>query len=117
MPQIIKLKDEAQTVLASSNKADHAVYEIDGHWYFHPDQITMEYLKLTERSWNCPDRGPAYWYDLESPDLQSQNVAWAYAEPRGDAAHVAGYIGFWGVETAVSIAEGSAPEPARFKVE
>lgn len=111
MPRIIKLKDSAQTVLASSEKAKHKVHIIDGHWYFHPDQINMEYLKKTKRSWNCPDRGPAYWYDLESPELQSQNVAWAYEEPRADATHVMGYIGFWGIETAVTVAENSpAPE-------
>lgn len=105
MSQIIRVKNDEGTILASSEKAKYPIYKADGHWYFHPEQVNMAYLKKTTRTWNCPNKGPAYWYDLETTDIQSQNIAWAYPQASGAFSHLAGYIGFWGMETQVSVVE------------
>lgn len=105
MTQIIKAKNADGTILASSEKSTHQVYQVDGHWYFHPEQVNTTFLKETKRSWNCPDKGIAYWYDLETSDVQSQNVAWIYPKVSDEFSYIADYIGFWGIETHVSVVE------------
>lgn len=110
MTQIIKIKNAEGTILASSENASHQVYEVEGQWYFHPEQVNMNYLKKTQRSWKCPYKGIAFWYDLETPDTQSQNIAWIYPEAIGKFNPIADYIGFWSTETQVSLAEGKQPQ-------
>lgn len=106
MIRIIRAKDAERTILASSENSPHKVYIVDGHWYFHPEQVNLDYIKKAERFWNCPDKGcKAFWYDLEAADLQVQNVAWVYPDPKSEFSDIAGYIGFWSVETQVTIAE------------
>jgi uncharacterized protein (DUF427 family) len=105
MTQIIKVKNAEGTILASSDKASHPVYEIEGHWYFHPEQVAMSRLEKTQRTWKCSYKGIAIWYNLNLSDKQFQNVAWEYTNPPQDYRHIEGYIGFWGAETKISVAE------------
>lgn len=106
MRQIIRVKNAEGTILASSENSPHEVKRVDGHWYFHPEQVNLNYIKKSGRFWNCPDKGcKAFWYDLDAPDVKSQNVAWIYPDPNNKFSDIAGYIGFWSIETQVSIAE------------
>lgn len=102
---LIRAKDDQQTLLASSELAASSVHIEGDNWYFHPHQVHMNHLKRSERTWKCPDRGIGYWYDLDVPGLQANNVAWVYPDADGDYASIAGCIGFWGRETAISSAK------------
>jgi uncharacterized protein (DUF427 family) len=105
MTQRIIARNDEQTLLASSDKYDSPIIMQDDNWYFLPEQINMDYLQLTDRTWKCPDRGVGYWYDLVAPGLEARNVAWAYPEAKGQHESIAPRIGFWGRDTAISTAE------------
>ncbi|MCI0710455.1 MAG: DUF427 domain-containing protein [Chloroflexi bacterium] len=105
MAFVIRAKNDQQTLLASSELAAYPVLVEGEHWYFHPNQVNMKYLKQSERTWKCPYRGIGNWYNLDVPGIRANNVAWIYPHADGDYAHFAGYIGFWGRETAISTAE------------
>ncbi|MDQ7026370.1 MAG: DUF427 domain-containing protein [Anaerolineae bacterium] len=105
MAYIIRANNEERTVLALSNESNHYIVVESGNWYFHPEQINMEYLVKTDKTWTCPHRGIGYWYNLEAPGISIHNVAWSYPNASNGYTNIKGLIGFWGRDTAASIAE------------
>lgn len=104
MALVIRAKDDAQTVIAAGDDDSDAVVVLEENWYFAPELVDMAYLTKTERTYNCPYKGIAYWYDLDAPNAQAKNIAWAYDDPADDYEHIAGYIAFYPRETAGTLA-------------
>ena len=108
---VIRAKDDAQTVLAAAEESSDDVVVLEENWYFAPDAVQMAHLKKTSRTYHCPYKGTAFWYDLDIPGQTARNIAWVYENPKPDYTHLDGYIAFYPRETAGTIAsqEDSAP--------
>jgi len=78
---------------------------LEGGWYFRPDQVNMEVLRVTERTYTCPYKGVCHWVDLESPRGRAQNVAWIYANPKSGYEMIKGLVGFNSSDTAGTLAQ------------
>ena len=49
----------------------------------------------------CPWKGTASYYDIIVDGKTNKDAAWTYAETKGAARHVKGYVAFWkGIEVA-----------------
>lgn len=105
MAYIIRANNEEKTLLASSNESNRYIVIESDNWYFHPEQVNMECLVKTDKTWACPHRGIGYWYNLEAPGISINNVAWCYPNADGGYANIKGLMGFWGRDTPASIAK------------
>ena len=101
---VIRAKDNPQTVLAAANHDSGDVIILEDNWYFAPDAVHRAHLKKTSRTYHCPYKGTAFWYDLDLPGLTVRNIAWVYDNAKPDYAHLDGYIAFYPRETAGTIA-------------
>jgi len=101
----IQIRTKADNaILAQSTDADKAVL-VENCWYFSPEQVDIERFTKTDRIYNCPYKGIAYWYDLHTDEGTVQNVAWVYDEPKDGYDHIAGRIGFYNRETSATTAQ------------
>ena len=100
MALVVRAKNEEQTVLACCGD----VKVVENAWYYDPNKVETQYLKKTERTYNCPYKGVAHWYDLEAPGVSGKNVAWVYEHPSTGFEHIAGLIAFYERETSMTTA-------------
>ena len=83
------------TVIAESE----TVQTVDGYTYFPPQSIKPEFLKPSSHTSICPWKGTANYFTITVDGNENPNAAWVYQEPKPEAAHIKGHIGFWrGVE-------------------
>jgi uncharacterized protein (DUF427 family) len=108
MSLVIRAKNDAQTVLAAGDENQDEVIVLEENWYFAPDAVNQEHLTKTERTYLCPYKGTAYWYDLDAPGIKARNVAWVYENAAPDYDHINGYIAFYPRETSGTVAINEA---------
>ena len=83
------------TVIADSDN----VQTVDGYAYFPPQSIKHEFLKPSSHTSVCPWKGTASYFTIAVDGKENPDAAWVYREPKPEAAHLKGHIGFWrGVE-------------------
>ncbi len=99
----IKQKD-TQQVIAEGSPDDKSALVFEGNWYFAPDHVNMQYLKVTERTYTCPYKGVCYWIDLDSPTLKAENIGWVYQNPKPGFEMIKGQIGFYARDTQGTLA-------------
>ncbi|HXB21927.1 MAG TPA: DUF427 domain-containing protein [Candidatus Solibacter sp.] len=72
---------------------------VDGYTYFPPQSIKREFLKSSPTTSVCPWKGTASYFTLAVDGKENPDAAWAYQEPKPEAAHIQGHLAFWrGVE-------------------
>ena len=85
------------TVIAHSD--DTVV--VEGNHYFPPESIREEYFEASDTTTVCGWKGTAQYYTLHVDGQTNVDAAWYYAEPKSEAANIAGHVAFWkGVEVA-----------------
>jgi uncharacterized protein (DUF427 family) len=55
--------------------------QLEGGYYFGPDQVVQDHLIVTQRTYTCPYKGTCQWIDLESPTGIIHDVGWIYTRP------------------------------------
>lgn len=95
---IVKNKKSGSVI--ASGVENETARAFEGNWYFKPDAVSMEHLKVTERTYTCPYKGVCYWIDLEAPDHRAQNVAWVYRNPKPGYEFIKDEIAFYSRDTA-----------------
>ncbi|MBA3868586.1 MAG: DUF427 domain-containing protein [Anaerolineae bacterium] len=110
MAFIIKERTNGEII---ADAQDHQnVRAFEGNWYFKPEVVNMQHLKVTDRTYTCPYKGVCYWIDLESADgSKTQNVAWVYREPKPTYEFIKDQIAFYTRPTSGTISE-TTNEPA-----
>ncbi len=115
MTHVIKDRNSGEVV--ASGVLDETVVLLEGSWYFAPEAVNFDYLRVTERSYNCPYKGVCHWIDLNTPRTRAQNVAWVYDNPKPGYQAIRGYIGFGSEKTqgtlSVEIEDANAPALSR----
>lgn len=79
------------TVIAESD----ATVVIEGNHYFPPDAIRAEHFRPSSTTTVCSWKGTASYADVVVGDAVNADAAWCYADPKAEAAAIAGYWAFW----------------------
>jgi uncharacterized protein (DUF427 family) len=96
------------TIIAKGTEAE-TVRIFEGNWYYAPEAVQMEHLKISDRTYTCPYKGVCYWIDLEMPDgRMARNVAWVYRQPKADYEFIQDQIGFYARTTSGTLVEKAA---------
>ena len=94
MTFIVKERTNGEIIAAA--KDNHTVRVFEGNWYFKPEAVNMQHLKVTDRTYTCPYKGVCYWIDLETSDgVKAQNVAWVYRDPKPTYEFIKDQIAFY----------------------
>ena len=104
MPRIIVRDLTRDRVLAQASEGEGDVVLLEGCYYFEPQQVAMDHLVITERTYTCPYKGVCHWIDLQTPEGSVPNVAWVYGDPRPGYDAIRGKIGFaFGMRPGVAV--------------
>ncbi len=90
---VIKNAQTAEILAAGQQPND--VFKFEGNWYFEAEQVTMDNLTITERTYTCPYKGTCNWIDLTTPQGTIQNVAWIYPTPKQGYTQIQNRIAFY----------------------
>ena len=74
-------------------KTDEAIY-LEGNYYFPRGALSAGLLAESERTYVCPWKGEANYFDLYVDDHQVFDAAWTYRTPSEAAADIAEMIAF-----------------------
>jgi uncharacterized protein (DUF427 family) len=79
-------------VVAESRRA-RVLFEtsLPPRWYFPPEDVRRDLLVASEKRTGCAYKGFASYWSVGDED----DVVWFYAEPRREAARIAGYLAFF----------------------
>ena len=85
-------------VIAEADKED-LIY-IERNWYFPPDKVKHEFLRLSNTPYVCPWKGTCQYFDVGQGDNWSKDSAWSYPEPKPSAIDIvhkdfSNYVAFW----------------------
>jgi uncharacterized protein (DUF427 family) len=76
-----------------------SVQTVDGYTYFPPQSIKQEFLKSSSHTSVCSWKGGASYFTIVVDGKENPDAAWVYQDPKPEAAHLKGHVGFWrGVE-------------------
>ena len=78
-------------IIAESN----ATVVVEGNQYFPPDAVKTEFLRPSKHTSVCPWKGTAHYYHVNVGDMQNENAAWYYPEPKPAAAEIKDRFAFW----------------------
>lgn len=68
---------------------------VEGNHYFPPHAINDQHFEASETETVCGWKGTASYYTIVVDGEKNVDAAWFYAEPKPDAAHIAGHVAFW----------------------
>ncbi len=72
---------------------------VDGHLYFPPDTVELQYLRPSATRTRCPHKGEARHFDVVVGGAVLHDAAWCYPDPLPAARAIRDHIAFWrGVE-------------------
>lgn len=92
---VIREKDSG-VVLAEAEENGKDVVRYEGNFYFAPDQVKPDILRVTERTYTCPYKGTCHWVDYVGPEGATvPDVAWVYAEPKPGHEAIKGRYAFY----------------------
>jgi len=78
------------TILAETDKP----VVVEGNKYFPPESVKKEYFKKSSKTYTCPWKGDAEYYDIEVNGEILKDVAWVYPNPKDEAKEIAGHFAF-----------------------
>jgi uncharacterized protein (DUF427 family) len=79
------------TVIAESA----GCHKLEGNFYFPPDAVKREYLRVSPHTSVCPWKGIAHYYDVVVDDQVNKAAAWYYPDPKPAATRIKDHVGFW----------------------
>ena len=79
------------TVIAESDQTEI----VEGNHYFPAESVNQDLLRENQQTTVCGWKGTANYYDIVVGDQVNSGAAWYYAEPKPEAANIAGRIAFW----------------------
>jgi uncharacterized protein (DUF427 family) len=87
-------------VIAEADKED-LIY-IERNWYFPPDSVNHDFLRMSNTPYTCPWKGVCQYFDVGDPSLDqwSKDAAFTYPSPKESAIDTvkkdfSNYFAFW----------------------
>jgi uncharacterized protein (DUF427 family) len=72
------------------------VVKYEGNWYFDPTAVQADVLRVTERTYTCPQKGTCNWVDYVGPDGRIvSDVGWVYPKVKPGHEAIEGRYGFY----------------------
>jgi uncharacterized protein (DUF427 family) len=103
------VKERFTGEIIASGVENETVRVFEGNWYFKPEVVNMDHLRVTERIYTCPYKGVCYWIDLETPSGErTQNIGWVYRQPKPGYEFIKDQIGLYARSTQGTLAERPA---------
>lgn len=72
---------------------DKPVY-IEQTYYFPADSVNPANLRKSAKTYTCPWKGDAVYFDVAAGGKTEKNAAWSYPDPKDKAASIKGHIAF-----------------------
>lgn len=69
--------------------------------YVPREDIAMAFFDKTEKTTECPHKGTASYYSIDTKSIVLENVAWSYETPHEAVSAIAGHLAFSGDEVNV----------------
>lgn len=88
----IRLKNSDDPLVCAD--ADQ-VQRLEDNYYIHPDCINKDSFEISDRVYNCPEKGTSFWVDLKTKRGFLNDISWVYPDPLPDFKHIAGWYGFY----------------------
>ena len=83
------------TILADADVGP-SLAKYEGNWYFDPDAVKAEVLRVTDRTYTCPMKGTCNWVDYVGADGRIvKDVAWVYPTVKTGHELIQGRFGFY----------------------
>jgi len=101
----LTIREKATSKVVATGEPGEKARIFEGNWYFEPDAVNMEHLKITSRIYTCPYKGQCFWIDYDSPEGRAQNVGWVYQNPKSGYEFIKDRIGFYSRSSAELLAE------------
>ena len=67
---------------------------LDPVYYFPPEDVALENLRLTATKSSCPIKGEASYWTYSGESGREEDLAWGYLEPIETSRHIAGRMAF-----------------------
>jgi uncharacterized protein (DUF427 family) len=85
-------------VIAEAKQED-LIY-IEGRWYFPPDSVKGDYLRVSDTPYNCPWKGDCQYFDVGNGADWGKDSAFSYPTPKPSAIETvhkdfSNFIAFW----------------------
>jgi uncharacterized protein (DUF427 family) len=78
----VTIREKSSGSMLASGDIGPAVVKYEGNWYFNPDNVTANSLRVTDRTYTCPSKGTCNWVEFVGTDGQVvKDVAWVYPNP------------------------------------
>jgi uncharacterized protein (DUF427 family) len=72
------------------------VMKYEGNWYFAPESVQRDLLRVSDRTYTCPYKGTCNWVDFVSQDgKEVKDVAWVYPDPKPGHELIRSRYGFY----------------------
>ena len=95
----VVIKDKQSGAVIAQGR-DGQVIKAEGNWYFAPEAVNKDALRMTDHDYTCPYKGKCYYADFVDGDRRSERVAWVYGDPMTGWEHIKGHYGFYSGESA-----------------
>lgn len=69
--------------------------------YFPVSDLAMAFLDQTETQSNCPFKGDATYYSIQTKSVVIEDAAWAYKDPKPDVEAIKDHVAFYPDKVAV----------------
>lgn len=79
------------TVIAHSDET----VVIEGNHYFPREDVDTSMLEKSATTSECPWKGTAHYYTIESDGERCEDAAWYYPDPKPKAERIRDRIAFW----------------------
>ena len=67
---------------------------LDPVYYFPPEDVAVDKLRLTETRTHCPIKGDASYWTYSGDAGAEEDLVWGYPEPIDESRHIAGRMAF-----------------------
>lgn len=104
MQLVVKERTSGDVIAEGIENTSVRVFE--GNWYFAPEKVDMQHLKVTDRTYTCPYKGVCYWIDIETPDgVRARNIGWVYREPKPGYEFIKDQVAFYARASSGTVVE------------
>ncbi len=92
----VTIRDKDSGVVLARGESGSSALPYEGNWYFAPEAVSSDLLRVTDRTYTCPYKGTCNWVDHVSADGRVvPDVAWVYPSPKPGHEAIRGRFGFY----------------------
>ena len=92
----VSIREKATGTLLATGDVGPGVVKYEGNWYFDPENVRQDTLRVTDRTYTCPHKGTCNWVEFVRPDgTVVKDVAWVYPSPKPGHEQIKDRFGFY----------------------